>query len=65
MGYATGVLAAVLATAGLTVSLAVAAERPPAAGTIQSALKTGSGSQAQKKQIQSWITLITAYITKA
>jgi hypothetical protein len=36
-----------------------------AAGTIQSALKTGSGSQAQKKQIQSWITLITAYITKA
>jgi len=35
MGYATWVLAAVLATAGLTVSLAVAAERPPAAGTIE------------------------------
>jgi len=36
-----------------------------AAGTIMNALQTGSGSQAQKKQIQSWITLITAYITRA
>lgn len=36
-----------------------------AAGTIVNALSSGSSSQARKKQIQSWITLITAYVTKA